>query len=261
LRYIKITYDRALLSKEMLALEALIDDELGEEEPMNNNEAEVTISLSYPHWRAGTLPVSMRTRKLFPTAYESERVRFHLVDEVSKAEMPAWVVRRHGYVAGLREYYQKCGVIPGSLINLRPGEKPGQVFIEARTRRPIRDWVRTVLVGSDGGIVFANLKQNLTTEVNDRMVVAVPDVQGIDAACEQLAKQQEPFDQLVKTIMQELTKLNIQGHIHAQELYSAINIIRRCPLAPLLAHLAGSSIYKHVGDMHFRIVDSEAGND
>ncbi|MBI4731084.1 MAG: hypothetical protein HY781_02955 [Chloroflexi bacterium] len=261
LRYTEIPYERSALTKEMLALEAAIDDELGESDSPAQDVAELTISLTYPHWRAGTLPVSIRTRKLFPTAYESERVRFTLVDAISKEEIPAWVVRHHGYVAGLKNLYQKYGLIPGSLVTLRRSQKPGQVIVEARTRRPMRDWVRTVLVGSDGGIVFANLKQNLTTEFNDRMVVAVPDAAGVDAACEQLTKQRVPFEKLVANMMQELTKMNVQGHVHAQELYSALNIIRRCPAGPLLAHLSQSPAYKHVGDLHFRITEAEGADE
>jgi hypothetical protein len=48
--------------------------------------------------------------------------------------------------------------------------------------------------------------------------------------------------------------------VHAQELYSALNIIRRCPPGPLLAFLTSSSSYKHVGDLHYRLAETEAEN-
>jgi hypothetical protein len=257
LRYIEMPYDRSILTKQMLALETELDDELAENQPPAGDVNEVVISLSYPHWRAGTLPVSGRVAGLFPTAYESPRVRFILVDGQSGEEIPAWVVRQHGYVSGLSKFYQKYNVMPGSLIAITKGKKPGQAIITAKTRRPMRDWVRTVLVGSDGGIVFATLKQNLATEFNERMAVAVPDPAGVDLACEQIAKQHMPFEQIVAEMMRELTKLNVQGHVHAQELYSALNIIRRCPPAPLLAFLTSDSHYKHVGDLHYRMAESE----
>jgi hypothetical protein len=260
LRYIEIPYDRTILTREMLALEAELDDELGENESPASELDEVTISLSYPHWRAGTLPVSARVRSMFPTAYESPRVRFTLVDGQSREEIQAWVVRQHGYVSGLSGLYQKYGVIPGSLISVAKGKKPGQVIVTPKTHRPMRDWVRTVLVGSDGRIVFAMLKQNLTTEFNERMVVAVPDPSAVDDACEQVAKQHLPFEQLVADMMREVIKLNVQGHVHAQELYSALNIIRRCPPGALLAILTKSSSYKHVGDLHYRLADTEVEN-
>jgi len=257
LRYVEIHYDRSILTREMLALEAELDDELAEDEPPAVQADEIIISLSYPHWRAGTLPVSARGRGLFPSAYESPRVRFTLVDGQSKEEIPAWVVRQHGYVSGLGPLYQKYGLMPGSCISIAKGKKPGQTIVTAKTRRPTRDWVRTVLVGSDGGIVFAMLKQNLTSEFNERMVMAVPDTAGVDEACLQVSKKRLPFDQLVADMMRELVKLNVQGHVHAQELYSALNIIRRCPPGPLLAFLTGSSNYKHVGDLHYRLAETD----
>ncbi len=260
LRYIEIPYDRSILTREMLALEAELDDELAGNDPPAGNVTEATIILNYPHWRAGTLPVSARVRGVFPTAYESPRVLFTLVDGQSREEIPAWVVRQHGYVYGLGALYQKYGLVPGSLITVAKGKKPGQVIVTPRIRRPTRDWVRTVLVGSDGRIVFAMLKQNLTTEFNERMVIAVPDPSAVDEACEQVAKQHLPFEQLVSDMMRELVKLNVQGHVHAQELYSALNIIRRCPPGALLAFLTTSSSYKHVGDLHYRLAEVEAEN-
>jgi hypothetical protein len=92
------------------------------------------------------------------------------------------------------------------------------------------------------------------------MVVVVPDPSGVDEACEQVAKQHLPFEQLVADMMRELIKLNVQGHVHAQELYSAVNIIRRCPPGALLALLTSSSSYKHVGDLHYRLAETEAEN-
>jgi hypothetical protein len=260
LRYIDVPYDRSILTPAMLALEAELNDELAGNEPPDGEAQEVTISLNYPHWRAGTLPVSARVRSLFPTAYETPRVLFTMVDGLSREEFPAWVVRQHGYVAGLGGLYRKVGLIPGSLLTVARGKKPGQVLVIPRVKRPAREWVRTVLVGSDGRIVFAMLKQNLLSEYNERMVIAVPDPAAVDGACEQVAKQRLPFEQVVAEMMEELVKLNVQGHVHAQELYSALNIIRRVPPGPLLAFLTSSSIYKHVGDLHYRLAETEAEN-
>lgn len=251
LQYIEIEHDRALLSEQMLNLEAQVDDELSDEPDVAVDE--VTISLLYPHWRAGTLPVSARTARLFPTAYESPRVRFTLVDTKSGKKIPAWVVRQHGYVYGLADWYKSQEMIPGGLIRVRRGELPGEVRIEALTRRPVRDWVRTVIVGADGGLVFALLKQQISVDLNVRMAIAVPDPAGVDAARELSAKNRQGFDSLTINLIRELMKLSPQGHVHVQELYAAINILRRVPPAPLLALLALRPEFIHVGDLHFRL--------
>jgi hypothetical protein len=251
LRYTEIEHDRGDLNPAMLNLESQLDDELT---PSNENDSRddissITISLIYPHLRAGTLPMSARARKLFPTAYKSSRVRFTLVDGKTKQRMPAWVVLKDGYVFGLREWYKSHQLIPGSLVQVRRGEKPGEVIVEVKSQRSAKDWVRTVLVGKDGGFVFAMLKQPISAEFNERMAIHVPDFKSLDPVWEK----KRSFDELVLLVMRELTKSNPQGHVHAQELYAAVNLVRRVPPAPLFALLATNAAFKHVGDLHFRL--------
>ena len=250
LRYETIEHDRATLTPQMLSLEAQLDDELSpvQDAPARDKVTSVTISLVYPHLRAGTLPLSQRARAFFPTAYESPRVRFTLVDGRTGARMPAWVVRSGGYVHGLREWYKSQSLMPGSLVEVKRGEKPGEVVVTARTQRATKDWVRTLIVGADGGMVFAMLKQPITAEFNDRMAIYVPDFKLLDP----LWGKHRSFQDLVLSMMRELTKLTPQGHVHAQELYAALNLVRRVPPAPMLALLA-SKPFTHVGDLHFRI--------
>jgi hypothetical protein len=161
----------------------------------------------------------------------------------------------------LREWYIDHGIIPGSLIHIRPGKNTGEVIVQAEKHRPTREWIRTVLVGADGGIVFAMLKQVVTASFDDRMVIAVPDVEALDRAWEQSNKQRSSFENVVVYVMRELAKLNTQGHVHAQELYSAVNIIRRCPPGPIFALLASRPWFIHVGDLHFRLDESAQQGD
>lgn len=251
LRYFEIEHDRAVLTPAMKSLESQLDDELTLSEELDSREdiSSITISLIYPHLRAGTLPMSAQARKLFPTAYESPRVRFTLVDGKTKQRIPAWVVREHGYVFGLREWYKAHQLIPGSLVQVRKGDQPGEVIVEVKSQRSSKDWVRTVMIGTDGGFVFALLKQSITAEFNDRMVIHVPDFNALDPVWEK----KRSFEDLVLLVMRELTKSNPQGHVHAQELYAAVNLVRRVPPAPLFALLATNPVFKHVGDLHFRL--------
>lgn len=256
LRYVEIPHDRSLLNPEMIALEAQLDDELTDADGAEARDeiSSASITLIYPHLRAGTLPVSPRTRKLFPTAYESPRVRFTLVDGKTNQRIPAWVVLEHGYVYGLREWYKSHQLIPGSLVQLRRGDRPGEAIVEARTQRSAKDWVRTVMVGSDGVVVFALLKQPITAEFNERMVVHVPDFKALDPVWEK----KRPFDELLLMVTRELAKSNPQGHVHAQELYAAMNLVRRTPPAPIFAALESNPAFKHVGDLHFRLAEEVA---
>lgn len=255
LEYDPIQYDRSMLDSQMLDLEAHLDDELSDISlPTNPNLKEVTISLIFPHLRAGTLPLSGRVRSLFPTAYESPRVRFTLVDGRTKKKMPGWVVREHGYVYGLREWYKANELMPGSLVRIQRGDQPGEVIIEAKTYRATKDWIRTVIVGADGGLVFAMLKQPISAEFNDRMAFAIPSMDAVDQLWLQ---NKRPFEKLVGDMIREMSKLTPQGHVHAQELYSAVNVVRRVPPGPLLALLATKPEFVPVGDLHFRLAELE----
>ena len=256
LRYAGSDYERLDLTAEMLALEQELDDELSPLAGKYQHLDEVDAHLIYPHWRSGTLPLSARVRHLFPTAYESPRIRFTLIDGETGEEMPAWVVRAKRYVYGLSEWYEKCGLIPGSIIRVKRGSKPGQVVVYSGRRRSSREWIRTVLVGSDGGVVFAMLKQIVQSSFDERMAIAVPDTSGIDAVWERMGKEKPPFERVVVNTMRELAKLNPQGHVHASELYAALNVVRRCPPAPMLALLASRPWFSHVGDLHFRYTEA-----
>jgi hypothetical protein len=257
LQYHEMEYDRSLLTEEMLALEHELDDELS---PLAEQYGlkEVEVRLIFPHWRSGTLPLSSRMRDLFPTAYESPRIRFMLVDGDTGEKFPGWVVREKRYVFGLREWYESKGLMPGSVIWVRRGKRPGEVIVRSDSRRPTREWIRTLLVGSDGGIVFAMLKQIVGGTYDERMAIAVPDVTAVDQVWQKAHKDRLPFERIVVNTVRELAKLNPQSHVHASELYATVNIVRRCPPGPILALLASRPWFVHVGDLHFRFDDSES---
>jgi hypothetical protein len=90
------------------------------------------------------------------------------------------------------------------------------------------------------------------------MVAIVTDSGPVDLAWVQLSKNRQPFEKTLAMMIRELSKLTPQGHVHAQELYSAINILRRTPPAPLMATLAANNSFKHIGDLYFRMNDSES---
>ena len=257
LRYPGFDYDRSVLTDEMFNLERDLDDELSPLSSKSIQPEEVEVRLIYPHWRAGTLPLSTRVRHLFPTAYEAPRIRFILVDGATGENFPGWVVREKRYVFGLKNWYETHGVIPGSLLRVRRSKKPGEVILKVDSRRPSREWIRTVLVGSDGGVVFAMLKQYVSTSFDERMAIAIPDVEALDQTWGRSPKDTTSLEKNITTMVRELSKLNPQGHVHASELYAAVNVVRRCPPAPILSLLASHPGFSHVGDLHFRFAEQD----
>lgn len=259
LRYTLYDYDRSKLTEDMLLFEQGMDDEhspaVGRaDEDLN----EIEIPLIYPHWRAGTLPISHRLAGFFPSAYESPRILFALLDGESGNEIPAWVVRLEKYVYGLRDWYLQRGVVPGSILRLSKSDTPGRVTIQVSAHRSAKEWVRTALVGADGGVVYATLKQPVSTEFDDRMMVYLPgDIEALDQAWERRASNPPDFETRVVDTLKELAKINPQAHVHVAELYSALNVVLRCPPGPLLALLATRPWFTHVGDLHYRLDEAK----
>jgi hypothetical protein len=257
LRYQTQEYDPSFLTPDMVDLEQKLDDELSPISGKYPTPNEVQLTLIFPHWRAGTLPLTPRINHLFPTAYEAPRIRFQLVDGETGQKFPGWVVRKNHYVYGLSDWYKSHNLMPGSLVTVKRGKNAGEVIVQCDTQRGSRDWVRTVLVGSDGGIVFAMLKQIITAAYDERIAIAVPDPDGLDVAWKQIQKDRQPFEKIVVNTVRDLVKLNPQSHVHASELYAAVNIMRRCPPGPIFALLASRPWFIHVGDLHYRFDDSE----
>jgi hypothetical protein len=218
---------------------------------------EVTVSLTYPHWRAGTLPLTNKIKKLFPTAYETPRVKFTFKNEADGTSFNGWVVRPDHYVYGLRSYYNDEGFIPGSLIHIKRSNVPGEMLISAEKKHTTKDWLKTFLVGADGGYVFAMLKHTVTSSIDERMAIAIPDINAVDAIWEKYQRTKPTLEKIVINMMRELAKLNPQGNIHAQELYSAVNLVKRCPPSPIVEMLFTRPWANHMGDLYFRLDDSK----
>jgi len=258
LRYSPTDYDRSQLTEEMIQMEKRLDDELSPIEDYDGKTAtEYTVNLIFPHWRSGTLPLSPRLARFFPTAHESPRVRFILVDGETGEKFPGWVVRFEKYVFGLKDWYEEKGIMPGGKVMLRWGNNPGEVIVHSESHRAAKEWVRTALIGADGGVVYATLKQTVMTTFDDWMMIAMPsDITALDQAWRDRQSSPLPFEQVVVDTLRELAKLNPQSHVHVAELYSAINIVYRCPPGPIMSLLLTRPWFDHVGDLHFRYNDS-----
>lgn len=245
-------YERTELPDALVALERELNDEFGSVEAGPEIQDEVVISLLFPHWRVGTLPLSSKLKQLFPTAYESPRIRFTLIDGHSSNRFTGWVVRNQRYVFGLDEWYRKYEIPAGGLVRVCRGEKAGEVVVEAMDRRRRNDWIRTVSIGEGGRIGFTMLKQPVGTAYDDLMVVGLIDPVALDEAWLRGNQREMPLDRLVVHVFRELAKLNPQSAVHAQSLYSGVNVIRRLPPAPIFTELTIRPYYVHVGDLYWR---------
>jgi hypothetical protein len=249
LRYEPIEYNHDLLTSEMLALEQQLDDEWSDLTPPEQVEDPLTVILTHPHWKAGTLPLSSKTSQIFPTG-RTHRIRFTFVDGETGEEMPGWVVREARYVYGLENWYRENGILVGAYLDLSPSEEPGKVVIQQRSRRPRREWVRIALP-SEGQLTFEMRATLISCEYDELMVITEEDHAAVEAVWRRVHEEGISLKQLLSGIFPELTKLSPQGTVHAATLYSAANLALRTPPGPLLAELVTGEKYAPVGDNYW----------
>jgi hypothetical protein len=261
LAYTPVPYADDRLTPELRELELEIGDEHSEvptERRRLPPPESVTVTLTYAHHVAGTLPLSPQLRKMFPTAYQAPRIRFTLVDAESDERMPAWVVRTDGYVCGLADWFGQHEIPVGGYLTIQQADHPEEVLIDYARRKPRKEWVLTAFV-EDGRLRFENRQKPIGCEYDDLMIVDVEDPEAVDVLWRRFTKGNTSLEQLMQDVCRELTTLTPQGHIHAKTLYSALNLIRRCPPGPIFATLVESPRFEHVGGLYWRLSDEPQG--
>ncbi len=252
LRHTPAAYEPDLLSAEMRALELEIRDEWSELKPRAAHGDDVSITLIYPHRRAGTLPLNADMQQVFPTARSTPRIALTLIDGQDGEEYAGWVVRQDRYVYGLSALYRKHKLPVGATVLVRPGNSPDVVVVDFHAHRPRTEYV-PIITPKDGRLGFDYQKRPIGAEYDDQMILGADDVTAVDALFEAAQQHRRPLPAIVGQLMNELSRSTPQGTVHAKTLYSAVNVLRRTPPGPVLAALADSADYEHVGNNHWRI--------
>jgi len=251
LRYEPIDYNWRLLTDELTSLEQEIDDEMSNVRSPANPADSVTFSLNFPHRRSGTLPLSSRLRHLFPTAYEAPHILMTLIDGQTNEEMAGWVVREHRYVYGLTDFYRRHKLPVGAYITIRRTDDPSRVVVDFSSYRPRTEYIRLATIGSDNRLHFENQKRLIGAEYDELMVLGAEDLKAVDALWN---KADRSLPDLMRDIMSDLARLTPQRTVHAKMLYSAVNVVRRCPPGPIFATLVARQEFEHVGGPYWRLV-------
>lgn len=244
-----VEYDLQLLDETMLNLERELDDEWSDLVASPETKKPLTVVLTYPHRRSGTLPLSPRLARVFPTG-RTHRIRFLFRDVNTNEEMEGWVVREHRFVYGLWEWYERYEIPIGAYLGISSGPEPGVVLIRREATRTRREWIRVATV-VDGRITFEMGRYPISCKVDDRMVIAVEDLQSMDAVLERTRQERLRLDAVVKEVFPELAKLSPQGTVHASTLYSTVNVAMRTPPGPIMAVLVSDDRYIPMGDNYW----------
>lgn len=254
LLYEPFPYDESVLTLELELLIRELDDEWSDLESQGRAQPTM-LSLTYPHRWAGSLPLSARTRPLFPSG-RSERQRIVFVDEQSGEEIVGWVIEEYRYIFGLKEWYTEHEIPVGGFISLRPGDDPGVILLNYDRRRGQREWVR-LATADDNRIAFELERRTISCGYDDLMIVGTEFVAAIDALWRRAEANDRSVESLLRELFPELAGLNPQNTVHAKTLYSAINMLRRMPPEPVFAELVSNPVFVPVGDHYWQYDPSQ----
>jgi hypothetical protein len=80
----------------------------------------------------------------------------------------------------------------------------------------------------------------------------VNSVEALDKLGSQHYRNSTPLHTLMSELIRELAVFSPQRHVHAITLYSAVNMLRRCPPGPVFATLATHPDFVHVGGPYWQ---------
>lgn len=254
LRYTRIDYDRDLLTADMLALEAEVDDELSPFDTVQG-VTEATVRLIYPHRRLGTIPLNSHTRAIFPTARRAPRINITLVDARDGETYSGWVVNEELYVYGAAEIYRKHHLPLGAQITVRRSKTPGHIIVDAPTFRPRVEYVPVMSV-KDDRVQFELQTRQIGAKFDEQMILGIDELAPIEALAKSLTQQRKNLSAILKLVIPALARLSPQGAAHAKTIYSAVNVLRRCPTGVVLATLEANPDFENVADHYWKLSDA-----
>jgi len=256
LRYAPTTFDRTLVASDLLQVEWELDDEWSDElisEPaaVRASLPTTTLMLTYPHLASGTLPLNKHTRPFFPTGF-GERTAVTLIDGRWGQRFTAWVVHAGRYVAGLRPWFEQHKLPAGAYIVLERRDKSGEIVVDFKPKRMRREWMRKAQV-VDGKLDIQLRKGEVACEFDEALIIGDERPDEIAKLRVSAAFAERSLAQIVYEIFTDLAGLSQSGTVHAKTVYSAVNLVRRCPPGPIFAILTSDARIQEVGGGLYRL--------
>ena len=244
------------MPNDLLQMEWELDDEYSDAvilEPAASRASltSTTLSLTYPHLISGTLPLNRHSLPFFPQGY-GERTVVTLIDGRWGQRFTAWAVHGGRYIAGLRPWYEQHKLPAGAYIVLERRDNSGEIVVDFKPKRMRREWMRKAQV-VDGLIDIQLRKGEVSCEYDELTIIG-------DERPEELVKLRtspafanRPLVDIVYEIFVDLAGLSQSGTVHAKTIYSAVNLVRRCPPGPIFAIVATDERIQPIGDGLYRL--------
>jgi hypothetical protein len=96
-------------------------------------------------------------------------------------------------------------------------------------------------------------KVQIACEYDEHLIVSSEDREGLEAFNTGFERNEATLEQIVEMVVPEITKLNPQGTAHVKTIYSAVNMLWRCPPGPIFYTLLSNPRFQDAGDGFFNV--------
>lgn len=218
--------------------------------PAASPRGDVSLILTYPHRRAGTLPLIPPIRALLPD-FTNPRLKLNMVDATTEEKFPGYAVADGNYLAGLGNWFNARRLSPGAILTLRRGPNPFTLMIDFQPQRERSLWVRVART-QNGRLTFAQERRPLAHKYDEEMLIVVADPVGLEQVAQNV-REQRNLPLLLEEIFPELAKLSSSGKVHAKTVYSAINLVRRSIPRAVFSAMIESRSFELKGGGYFEL--------
>lgn len=215
------------------------------------------VCITYPHWKAGTLPLIGAVHSIFPTANETDNVVFTFHDRKTDESFQGWVIISKNYVCGLKQWYRNNGIIPGSIFRVSRNEKNSIVDVELIPPRASKDWIRSFQIDAKNHFSFRTNQHRVTTVFDERLAVYVENSPQLDTFWESNNRKESNVIRQIELVFRELAQDNPQGIIHFSEIYAGISMLRRIPPRLLYSILLREESIRQIDKLYFKLTEKD----
>ena len=157
------------------------------------------------------------------------------------------------YVAGLRPWFEKHKLPAGAFITLERRDDSGEIVVDFRPKRMRREWTRFAQPADGSRLDIQLRKQEVACEYDELIIIGDDRNEEILKLRSTPAYSHASLEDLVFEVFTDLAGLSQTGSVHAKTIYSAVNVLRRCPPEPVFAALADHPKLEAAGGGTFRL--------
>ncbi len=228
------------LSRDLQQMLDTIEDELQEPVEIYRKVSQVELAITASHQHHGTLPLTRRTRGIFPPGDADAPVTF--IDARSGEHIPGGFSPQDRYAWGLAEWYENYVIPAGGKIRLERTEVGGEIKIDyVPTSKGLEThWLRKVIYDqSTDELKSVTIERTYWCEVDEELLM-----HGLIFEDPQ-AMRKEATKSIFDVMCQVFPVLAERGEsVHYKQLFNCVNYVRRCSPYTVFAELSSRLCFR-----------------